>query len=446
MVKARLSEAEWKKIKSESGIEEKNGEAGRAHLDDEKVEPVAMPSKSPTKLGTMQPSSGGKPAGAVTEWKSHEGYDASTSEFEKEHPTLAKAVDIGKKVVGVINEKTAGYVKDTEDVNKKLKELEMNKEDEDEERDNKLKKKSKKKSKKDEPDFDLDNEDDEDITVLHKSTSKQKILPGDYKSAYGGREGIFGSSKYKPAYTSTLGSDDYQPAYKQKVRGGVVEETISKKPTTKSPVEEMPPAESNAPAPRVNRFNMQNWQSVGFPNTLPQSARGSLFRPASPPVVVPIVRQPYQPHQPMPVVINPRAQMPVQTPTPPARRPMMSSPMPRIGLNINTAPQIMKPKTTITPPRAPSHIVQKTAPAPAPITFMGVTLGEKKKQEPKPITRMVEGYKHVPLVVMNGIYPDASYNPSKDSITKKSIIPKIHATVSPHDFTMFGMRVKNKKN
>jgi hypothetical protein len=76
---------------------------------------------------------------------------------------------------------------------------------------------------------------------------------------------------------------------------------------------------------------------------------------------------------------------------------------------------------------------------------MGVTLGEKKKQEPKPITNMGAGYKHVPLVVMNGIYPNAGYNPKADPITKKSIIPKIQATVTPNNFTMFGMRMKNRK-
>jgi hypothetical protein len=119
--------------------------------------------------------------------------------------------------------------------------------------------------------------------------------------------------------------------------------------------------------------------------------------------------------------------------------------MPRMALNITTTPQIMKPRTTVAPPRAPMPTHTTTAPMPAPITFMGVTLGEKKKQEPKPITKMGEGYKNTPIYLMNSFYPSASYNPNKDPITKKSIIPKIHATVSPHDFTMFGARVKNRK-
>ena len=33
-----------------------------------------------------------------------------TDTFEGRHPTLAKAVDIGKKVVGVVNKKTAEYI------------------------------------------------------------------------------------------------------------------------------------------------------------------------------------------------------------------------------------------------------------------------------------------------------------------------------------------------
>ena len=49
MVKARMSVAEWEKIKSESNIVEKDGEAGRPR-EDEEVEPMAMPSKNPTKI------------------------------------------------------------------------------------------------------------------------------------------------------------------------------------------------------------------------------------------------------------------------------------------------------------------------------------------------------------------------------------------------------------
>jgi hypothetical protein len=243
-----------------------------------------------------------------------------------------------------------------------------------------------------------------------------------------------GKKGYESVFKGEMGTGTYQPAYKPTVGGNIVEEPTPRKPV-KSAVEELTPRRP-IPAPQErepDRFNAQKWQSLGFPNTLPQSARGSLFRPAPQQQVVPMVRQPYQPKQPMPAPVP--------------RRAPMSGPMPRIGLNINATPQIMKPKTTIMPPRAPSHVVQKTAVAPAPMTFMGVTLGEKKKREPnKPITRMGEGYKNIPLVVMNSIYPSTNYNPNKDPITKKSIIPKIHATVSPHDFTMFGMRVKNKKS
>ena len=177
---------------------------------------------------------------------------------------------------------------------------------------------------------------------------------------------------------------------------------------------------------------------MGFPNTLPQSARGNLFRPAPPrptpqPIVTPMVRQPYQPRA---------APQPMRAP---ARAPL-SGPIPRIGLNINTAPQIMaRPKYT--PPRAPAAPTRTKVPNTTSLSFMGVALGGKKKQEPnnKPITRIGEGYKNVPLVVMNGIYPNAGYNPKTDPITKKSIVPKISANITPNNFTMFGMELKIRK-
>lgn len=393
---------------------------------EEEVEAIAKPAIRGKQVGQMQASKGGKPAGEVTEYGGHEGYDAGADKFEEKYPKLAKAVDIGKKVVGVINEKTAGYVKDTEGIDRKLKELERNK-DEEEEEEKPSKKKSSKKKSKDE-DFDFDDED-EDITALHKATSKQKVLPGDYKSAYGGGMGKKG---YESVYTSSMGGGTYQPAYKPKVRENIELATPSR---VKSAVEEMPTTPQ--PAQRTpDRFNLQNWQSMGFPNTLPMSARGNLFRPAPPrpapqPVVTPMVRQPYQP-QPMP--------QPVRAP---ARAPL-SGPLPRIGLSMNV-PQLMKPRT-INTPRAPSSPAHTTVPKTAQMSFMGVTFGDKKKQEPnKPLTRMGEGYKNVPLVVMNGLYPNAGYNPKTDLITKKSIIPKIKANISPNDFTMFGMKMKNRK-
>jgi hypothetical protein len=420
-----MSAAEWEKIKSESGVVEKNGEAGHAH-ENEKVEPMAMPAHNPTRIGTMQPAKpGNKPAGKMSEWKSHVGYDAVDNSFGGKHPTLAKAVDIGKRVVGTINEKTAGYVKDTEGVNKKLKELEKEKGEEDEEPEKKSKNKSKRKKKSKGDEFDFDDEDDEDITALHKSTSKQKVLPGDYKPAYGSGMGKKG---YESVYTASIGSGIYQPAYKPTVR----EPTVGEPPkTVKSAVEELAPQSTQPiPRPTVDRFNTRNWQSVGFPNTLPQNARGSLFRPAPQQQVVPMVQQPYQPRQPVPTP------MPQQRP--------MAEPLPRISLNLNIPQSQPRPAT---PTHASTHVVHQTTPVPAPMTFMGVNLSEKKKQEPKkPLTRMGEGYKNAPLYMMNSFYPTSGYNPSKDPITKKSIIPKIHATVSPNDFTMFGMKVKNKKN
>ena len=269
--------------------------------------------------------------------------------------------------------------------------------------------------------FDFDDED-EDITALHKSTSKQKVLPGDYKPAYGSGMGKKDMNRFIP---QVWGLGHINQHINQKLV-----KLATAKPTTEEHAQTVTP-------PQQTRYNVNNWQSLGFPNTLPQGARGALFRPAQPTPqqqVVPMVRQPYQPR------VVPQQQTPM-----PQRRAPMSGPMPRMALNITTTPQIMKPRTTVAPPRAPMPTHTTTAPMPAPITFMGVTLGEKKKQEPKPITKMGEGYKNTPIYLMNSFYPSASYNPNKDPITKKSIIPKIHATVSPHDFTMFGARVKNRK-
>lgn len=401
---------------------------------DEEVEPIAKPTIKGKQVGQMRATKGGKPAGEATGFGGHEeeeGIDVGEDAFEEKHPTLAKAVDIGKRVVGTINEKTAGYVKDTEGIDRKLKELERKQQGDREEEKKSSKKKSSKKSKgkiSDEDDFDFDDEDDEDITALNKATSKQKVLPGNYKPAYGSG---MGSGSYKSVFKGELGGGAYQPAYKTTVQAPNLAQPAMRGRIKEPEVgEEIP--QPRAVRPQPDRFNLQNWQSMGFPNTLPQSARGALFRPVPPrpqpqPQVVPMVRQPYQPREPMPQM---RA---------PARAPM-SGPIPKIGLNLNTMPQLMKPRATITPP---THGMK--APMPTSMTFMGVTLGEKKKTEPKPITRMGKGYKHVPLFVMNGVYPNAGYNPKTDPITKKSIIPKIQATVTPNDFTMFGLRLKNRK-
>lgn len=312
MVKARLSEAEWDKIKQSSGIVENGSEAGRPQSD--VVEPMAMPSRNPTKLGNMGEAKGGKMVGKMTEWKSHAGYDASTSEFEKNHPTLAKAVDMGKRVVGTVNKKTAEYVDNVQKSDNKFKEMESG-EREEEPEEMKSSKKSKSKSKKkskmlDEDEFDFDNED-EDITALHKSTSKQKILPGDYKSAYGNAGGISDARNYKSAFKSSFGANTYEPAYRQPISA---QEGI------------MTPRAVASPAPTRDRFNLQHWQSMGFPNTLPQSARGALFRPAVPQQVVPMVRQPYQP-------------------TP--QQPRAPVPMPRmgVGLFMQSQPTIIRPQS-----------------------------------------------------------------------------------------------------
>ena len=166
MVKARMSVAEWEKIKSESNIVEKDGEAGRPR-EDEEVEPMAMPSKNPTKIGYMGAAKGGKAAGQVSEWKSRQGYDVVDNSFEGKHPTLAKAVDIGKRVVGTINKKTGEYVKDRETTDKKIKKMV------------KLPR-------------GVEDEEDADQEII-KPSHPVSMMSGSYQSAYGG----LGKGSYK---------------------------------------------------------------------------------------------------------------------------------------------------------------------------------------------------------------------------------------------------------
>ncbi len=400
-----MSAAEWEKIKKESGIVESNGEAHRIQ-EDEEPEPISTPTKKYPQVGQMQAAKGGKPAGEVTEWKSHEGYDAQAESFAGKHPTLAKAVDIGKKAVGVVNKKSAEYIKNVQKSDEKFKEMEGEREEEPEEKSSK-KKSSKKKSKGkmlDEDDFDFDDED-ADITALHKSTSKQKVLPGDYKSAYGGGMGKKG---YEPVYTAGIGmGTTYQPAYKPKVGESPEALTditqISRTRGKKSAIEELTPREPAPQSKEPDRFNMQNWQSLGFPNTLPQAARGALLRPApqQPQQVVPMVRQPYQPRAQMPMprigaglfttptIATPRGRIPTimglkntniprigmgsnlpRVATPAIKRTQTTAQVPRMGGNLFTnLPQIMKPQQK----------VANTNAAPAQITMFSVPMKKKNK-------------------------------------------------------------------
>ena len=458
MVRIKMSEEELEKIKKESNLVEKNGEISHPTSGND-VEPIAMLEGEHKHVGKMQAA----PAIEPRKKTPKEGYDATKHEesFEERHPKIAKAIDIGKTVAGKVGEfveeemihhgaeerKKPTEEEKKEEKKKKQKELSrIEKEIQDDflgdgKKSKKKKeyddfwgdgKKSKKKKKYDD-DEDDDNED-------YKSSSKQKILSRNYEAAYKGQGGLFGSRGYDAAYTSKLGTGSYQPAYKTTVRETPTEEP---KRSVKSAVEEMSPRVPQPTQPiqppqkEPDRFNTQNWQSLGFPNTLPQSARGSLFRPAPQrPVVVPMVQQPYQPR----MVVQQRQQMPIPSQT----RQIVATPMPRIGLSLNM-PQMMKPRVVV-PPRAPQQKVAQTSLAPPQMTFMGVNFNEKKKQEPKkPLTRIGEGYKNVPLTLMNGLYPFNGYNPNKDPITKKSIIPKIGATISTNDLTMFGMKVKNKK-
>lgn len=390
---ARLSEAEWEKIKRESNIVESNGEAHKETRSE--VEPIATPPKPTRMIGQMQASKGGKPAGEVSEWESHEGYDAGGEKeesFMEKHPTLAKAVDIGKKAATVIGKKASGYIEDVEKSDKKFKEMEGEREEEEHEEKSSKKKSSKKSKGKmlDEDDFDFDDDDEfGDIKSLRKSTSKQKVLPGDYKTAYGGGMGKKG---YEPVYTAGMGVGAYQPAYRPKI---VSEATIIEPPTEGMKLQK----------PQVNRFDIGQFQSVGFPNTLPTTARGALFRPAQqqPQQVVPMVRQPYQPRAQMPMprmgaslfttptIATPRAQMPrFNAPS------AVGLNIPRIGMGGNlphvAAPAIKRAQTPISMPKMggglftnlpqimkPQQKVANTNTAPAQITMFGVPMRKKKQ-------------------------------------------------------------------
>ncbi len=412
MVDARI---EMTEKQYQDFLEKQKKEKMRRAIENPDVEPVATPEKPARMIGKMQAApKGSKPSGgAISEYKKN-GYDAQTDEpveesFMEKHPKLAKAVDIGKKTVGVVNKKVSEYIENVQKSDEKFKEMQGGHKEEEEEPEEKksLKKKSSKKKSKgkllDEDDFDFDDEDDSDIMVMGKSTSKQKVLPGSYKTAYGGQGGLFGKRGYESVYKSQLGGGAYQPAYKMKMAKPDIEQPettiIGEKKRTKSAVEEMvptvpevPTTPARKPEPKPDRFNTKNWQSLGFPNTLPQGARGALFRPAQEhPMVVPMVRQPYQPRAvpaPMPRVggalfnqqpsiATPRAQMPrlmvpnignnlprVATPT--KHTPKMQQSIPRVGEGlISTLPQKKEQKST-----------NVSAP---PISIFGVPVFKKKK-------------------------------------------------------------------
>jgi len=438
---------------SEEAPEELTGEEFIEWMKEHKKKPVPTERAASEEEveAIAKPEIKGKRVGEAGEFKSRGipaedktgGIDASKETFMQRHPKLAKAVDVGKKVASKVGE----FI-DEEMIHHGAAERKKPTEEEKKEQKKKTQGKLSSVEKELQKEFlgeggkskkNKDGDDDDEDTPTSK---KQKILAGNYEPAYSGQGGLLGKRGYESAYKSGWGMGSYQPAYKQKEQPRVTGLATPSK--IKSAVEEMGARESTPQPqrkqPEPDRFNLQNWQSMGFPNTLPMSARGTLFRPAPQyqpprpapqPTVTPMVRQPYQP-QPMP--------QPVRAP---ARAPL-SGPMPRIGLSLNV-PQLMRPRT-INPMRAPQSPAKTIVPKTAQMSFMGVTFGEKKKQEPnsKPITRMGEGYKNVPLVVMNGIYPNAGYNPKTDPMTKKSIIPKIKANITPNNFTMFGMRMKKK--
>jgi len=202
-------------------------------------------------------------------------------ELEEDHPTLVKGVAYTKKILGTaaakINAAGKRFVEDQDKIDGVKKTPD--------------KKKPKSKKEKDE-----EEEDDEDMeessSKKMSSGNKPQLQLGNYKPAYSNDTGIFGSKNYSPAYKSQIGTDTYRPAYKtQTPRKEVATEELmditkiskKKKSGDITPRAISTPQTATIRAP--DRFNTQNWQSLGFPNTLPQNARGSLFTTAPQPAI-----------------------------------------------------------------------------------------------------------------------------------------------------------------
>jgi len=234
-------------------------------------------------------------------------------ELEEDHPTLVKGVAYTKKILGTaaakINAAGKRFVEDQDKIDKVKSKKSKSEEDEEEKPE---KKKGKKKSKKLKDLFgeDEEEEDEEDEEDSKKSFggNKPKVILGNYKSAYNSDAGIFGSKRYSAAYKSQMGADTYRPAYKTPAR--------APEQPREEPRPRAIPTPQTATIRAPDRFNTQNWQSLGFPNTLPQNARGSLFTTAPQPAIA------------RPTLQTPRHTMPKFTS--PNMIPMSGS-MPRIG-------------------------------------------------------------------------------------------------------------------
>lgn len=201
-------------------------------------------------------------------------------QFKEDHPTLVKGVAYTKKILGTaaakINAAGQRFVEDQDKI--------------DGVKTKKATDKKKSKSKKDEEE---EEDDDMEETTSKKLPveNKPQLHLGDYKPAYSNDTGIFGSKNYSPVYKSQMGADTYRPAYKTQTlrKETTPEELMDITKISKRKSGDITPRAISTPQTATirapDRFNTQNWQSLGFPNTLPQNARGSLFTTAPQPAI-----------------------------------------------------------------------------------------------------------------------------------------------------------------
>ena len=383
MVDRSISEAEFqKKIIGENKYEEVSPGVYARRKDDEEPEPKAEPEETPVESGEMQAAekSAKKQAGQMGAWKSRKGYYAKGSEDTGEEPSiLKKAVSVGKKAAKIVGEKVSEFGKNEIEADKlQKKHIPMPKGSTDE---------------------DAGEEEEEIIKPTH--TVKGTWLSGgkSYTSAYGG----FGTDAYEPAYTHKFGSvGKTDIGMKSSIlKGG--KKGKGKKDVLLDEDEFGEELEEHGGSDSIE------YRSLGFPNTLPESERGALFRPALPmkPNEKQVILQ-----APKKVVAPPK----ITPPKKPQQIPRVAQPMPRMTHNIGSQiphiggsmmggnlPRVAAPAAKRAQPMelpkigsglmstAPKQKApQKTSTPAVPMTFMGHVLGSKKKEEtPKKKTESI---------------------------------------------------------
>lgn len=201
-------------------------------------------------------------------------------QFKEDHPTLVKGAKLGAKIIGTVAAKINAAGQRFVDDQNKIDGVKTKKATD----------KKKSKSKKDEEEEEDDEDMEESSSKKMSSGNKPQLQLGNYKPAYSNDTGIFGSKNYSPTYKSQMGADTYRPAYKTPSRKEATpEELVDITKISKRKSGDITPRAISTPQTATirapDRFNTQNWQSLGFPNTLPQNARGSLFTTAPQPAI-----------------------------------------------------------------------------------------------------------------------------------------------------------------